>query len=275
MKKLSLLVTGWVLGLFSLVAQADMLVLVHGYLGTAHSWEASGINSVLEQNGWQRAGVVHAGPAGIQLVPGPGQQSANKVYTVELPSIAPLTLQAQQLQAMLRELSARHPGEPLYIAGHSAGGVVARLALVRDPSISANALVTIASPHLGTARAIEALEETDGSGPIGWIKDFFGGDLYHTVKHSWGALVELTPAHPGNMLFWLNSQKHPDIAYHSIVRTGPVGLGDELVPLFSQDMNNVPALKGRSKVQAVSADHSLNPRDGVMLVQVISAAGKG
>lgn len=134
--------------------------------------------------------------------------------------------------------------------------------------------MTIASPHLATTRAIEALEETDGSGPIGMIKDFFGGDLYHTVKHSWGALVELTPAQPGNMLFWLNAQNHQDIAYHSIVCTGPVGLGGELVPLFSQDMNNVPALKGKSGVMPVATGHSLNSQDGVALVQLITA-GKG
>ncbi|OOZ36471.1 hypothetical protein [Solemya velesiana gill symbiont] len=127
MKKLSLQISAWILGLFSLAAQADVLVLVHGYLGSAHSWETSGVNSMLEQNGWQRAGVVHAAPAGIQVIPGPGQQAANKVYSVELPSIAPLILQGQQLQLMLRGLAARHPGESLYIAGHSAGGVVARL----------------------------------------------------------------------------------------------------------------------------------------------------
>ncbi|MES9846446.1 MAG: alpha/beta fold hydrolase [Candidatus Sedimenticola sp. 6PFRAG5] len=272
MKKLSLLFIGWILGLFSLTAQADLLVLVHGYLGSSHSWESSGVNSVLEQNGWQRAGLVYAGPGGIQVIPAAGQQADNKVYSVELPSVAPLTLQAQQLQLMLRQLAERHPGEPLYIAGHSAGGVVARLALVRDPSIEARALVTIASPHLGTARAIEALEETDGSGPVGMIKNLFGGDLYQTVKHSYGALVELTPAYPGNMLYWLNAQNHPDIEYHSIVRPGPVGLGDELVPLFSQDMNNVPALKGKSRVLPVATGHSLNPQDGATLVHLISAS---
>jgi triacylglycerol lipase len=270
MKKLLLLGFGMLMALTSLVARADVLVLVHGYLGSAHSWEESGVSAVLDSRGWKRAGMVVPAPGGAQLIAAPvtGSQGDNRVYSVELPSMAPLMVQADQLQMMLKAVAERHPAERLILAGHSAGGVVARLALVRGSR--ADALITIASPNLGTARAIEALDATDGSGPIGMIKDFFGGELYHTVKHSWGVLVDLTPAHPGSLLYWLNAQRHPAIEYYSVVRTGPVGLGDELVPIFSQDLNNVPALKGKAEVLPLAAGHQLNPQDGAALLSIIN-----
>ncbi|MCG8427787.1 MAG: alpha/beta fold hydrolase [Chromatiales bacterium] len=255
----------------SATAKADVLVLVHGYLGSGHSWEQSGVNAVLEQNGWIRAGLLFSGPQGIQIIPVAGGDAANKVYAVELPSTAPLTLQADHLRAMLNTLSARHPDEPIILAGHSAGGVVARLALVRSGVGNIKALITIASPHLGTGRAIQALEATNSSGPTGFLKNMFGGSTYHTVKNSWGALLDLTPPRPGNMLYWLNGQTHPDIAYYSVVRSGPTGLGDELVPLYSQDMNNIPALQGKVEVRMAHAAHSLTPQDGATLVDILSA----
>ncbi len=252
--------------LSSLGARADVLVLIHGYMGSAASWEASGVSSALAANGWAPAGV----QAGPRFLPGPGVEAGDKFYTVELPSLAPLTIQADQLQAELQQIAARHPGEPLILAAHSAGGVVARIVLVRGGVPNARALVTIASPHLGTIRALEALDATDDSGPIGWFKDFFGGGLYHAVKASWGALLDLTPAAPGNLLFWLNQQPHPDIRYVSILRTGPVGLGDELVAVFSQDMNNVPVLRGRSERITSYAGHALLPQDGEMLARLLA-----
>jgi hypothetical protein len=71
-------------------------------------------------------------------------------------------------------------------------------------------------------------------------------------------------------LFWLNSQKHPDIAYHSIIRTGPVGMGDELVPVFSQDMNSIQAIQGKSHVTVVNSSHILNMQDGVEIARILS-----
>lgn len=244
-------------------------MLVHGYLGSSLSWEAGGVVPLLERHGWRRAGLLRIGPAGIERRPGPGAEAANKVYSVDLPSTAPLMVQADLLAALLRDLKTRHPDEPLYLAGHSAGGVVARLLLVRHPRIGAASLITIAAPHTGTLRAVEALDETDGSGPVGWFRDLFGGNLYQTVKHSRGVLIDLTPPHPGSLLHWLNLQPHPDIAYHSIVRPGPTGMGDELVPAFSQDMNSVPALRGRSRVVVSDAAHGLAPGDAVLLLGLI------
>jgi len=256
--------------LLSFSVHADVLVLVHGYMGSADSWEKSGVNGVLNTNGWHRAGIL----AGPRLIPGPGPgaQAVNKTYSVELPSLAPMMVQADHLQAMLRRVSTLNPGQPVIIAAHSAGGVVARIALVRGAVPNAKALITIATPHLGTGRAIQALEATNSSWPVGVVKNLFSNGLYRTVKNSRGALVDLMPAQPGSLLYWLNRQPHPEIAYYAILRTGPVGLGDELVPVFSQDMNNVPALEGRSEVIALASGHSLNREDGQSLVDILSGS---
>lgn len=271
MKYMKQLIIGTLIGLVSLTARADVLVLVHGYLGSAHSWEGSGVSAVLDANGWPRAGMLVGGPGGIQLIPAVASPSGdNSVYAVELPSIAPMMVQADHLQAMLASIAQRHPDEPVIVAAHSAGGVVARIVLVRNGIPNAKALITISTPHLGTLRAVQALDATDTPFPFCLVENFFGGDEYRIVKDSWGALIDLTPARPGNLLYWLNGQPHPDIAYHSILRTGPVGLGDELVPVFSQDMNNVYSLKGRSQVVAVATGHALNPQDGMALVKILS-----
>ena len=251
-------------------ARADIAVLVHGYLGSAYSWQDSGVNAALAANGWRPAGVLVTTPAGPLLPPITTSNIPRKTYAVELPSTAPLGVQSELLTQSLRALEKRHPKENITLVGHSAGGVVARMALVRGGAGQVKRLITIASPHMGTVRALEALDATDGSGPVGFVKDMFGGDLYHTVKHSWPILVDLAPPIPGTGLFWLNAQPHPKIEYISIVRGGPFGFaGDQIAPAFSQDMNSVPALRGRSQVRVVPADHALNPKDGVLLAQLM------
>jgi triacylglycerol lipase len=254
-------------GLVSLSAKADVAILVHGYLGSAASWERSGVTTVLSQQGWQPAGVLT--PRG--LIPLPGASSVNRFYTVELPSQAPIGVQARILSGMIQAVERQRPDEPMILVGHSAGGVVARMALVAGGVSDVAALITLASPHLGTLRAVEALDETDDPFPICLIKDFFGGDLYDVVRDSWGVLLDLTPERPGNLLFWLNRQPHPDVKYISIVRSGPVGLGDELVPAYSQDMNHVAALRGRSETRVTPVSHSLNPMDGSLLAELLNA----
>jgi len=251
--------------------RADVVILVHGYLGNAYSWESSGVNEVLASNGWHRAGLVIMARGGPRILSAVAPRTGNKVYTVELPSIAPLMIQADHLQSMLRLIASDNPDEPMILVGHSAGGVVARIVLVRNGGDGITGFVSIAAPQLGTARAIQALEATDSSGLLGGIKELFGGGLYQTVKHSRGALIDLAPAYPGSLLYWLNSQSHPDIPFHSVVRTGPVGTGDALVPLYSQDLNNVPALRGRSPVTAVASGHGLSRGDGHAIVSILAA----
>jgi pimeloyl-ACP methyl ester carboxylesterase len=257
----------------SVNAKADILVLVHGYLASADSWEASGINTMLEENGWKRGGLISSSPGTVTPVyVGPGYEAENKVYVVDLPAEAPIAVQTDQFLGMLATIRAMHPDESLIIVGHSAGGVVARMALVRGQPDNVKALITIASPHVGTTRANQAIEATDESGPFGFVKSFFGGSGYDTLRRSRGLLYDLAHPYPGSLLYWLNAQKHPDIQYVSVVRLNPVGfVGDELVPGYSQDMNNVPTIQGSSSVIVTPAGHTLGAQDGTTLLQILNS----
>jgi len=251
--------------------QADVLVLVHGYLASPVSWEESGINVSLDVQGWKRGGVFSNGPTGVQLYE-TGSKADNTVYVVDLPSDAPVVVQSDFLQGMLNTIRQKQPDESIIIVGHSAGGVVARMSLIRGGAKNVTALITIASPHVGTTRANEAINATNESGPFGMVKNLFGGSDYNTLKRSRGLLFDLIQPYPGNMLYWLNSQKHPDIKYISVVRLNPVGFaGDELVPGFSQDMNNVIALQGRSSVITTPAGHTLVQQDANTIVSILKS----
>jgi triacylglycerol lipase len=255
-------------GLGAPLAQAEVLVLVHGYLGAADTWDYTGVTTVLQQHGWSRAGVYIAGPGGVQLVPAAGRQQARKFYAVDLPSEAPVLIQVYLLNEILTSVSGRHAGEPVVLVGHSAGGVVARATLVRGNYPAVKTLITIASPHLGTFRAEQALDATDIPFPFSMFTDFFGGEAYDTAMRSRSLYVDLVRPQPGSLLYWLNGQPHPDIRYVSVVRADD-GPGDYVVPAFSQDMNNVPVLSGRSSVTTIPARHGLEPQDGAVLVKLL------
>jgi pimeloyl-ACP methyl ester carboxylesterase len=261
--------------LFSLMsishsALADITVLVHGFLGSPTSWDRSLISRQLEAAGWNRAGVIFQTPEGAMLSQQPGQIAGNEIYRVDLPSRAPLMFQANQLQNMISDLEKRHVDEDIVIIGHSAGGVVARAKLVKFGAGNVKKLITIASPHSGTGLALYALNKTHGSGPFGIVKSVLGGEKYHIARSSTGLLLDLVPPHPGSMLFWLNQQPHPALEYVSIVRGESFHRnGDDIVPGHSQDMNNVPALRGKSQVYFLPTEHSLNPLDGDFLTLLL------
>jgi len=271
MKKAILIVAVLVAGLFLSAARADVLVLVHGYLGGAWSWDTSGVTAVLEQHGWRRAGVFVAEPPGTRLIPAAGEAGKRKFYSVDLPSEAPIEVQAVYLRQVLDTINRRYPHEPVHLAAHSAGGVAARLALVRGDVGNIRTLITIASPHLGTGRAAQALDVTDVPFPLSLIPDFFGGSTWDTARRSRALYVDLVPQRPGSLLFWLNSVPHPDIAYYSVVRGTPAAVtGDYVVPGFSQDMNNVPALRGRSALVRVNSSyHGLSALDGSVIAGIL------
>ena len=260
------------LAVSSVTTKADVLVLVHGYLANADSWEFSGINNLLDANGWKRGGLLSSSPAmSAPFYVGPGSEADNKVYVVDLPAEAPIVIQTEQFLGMLATIQARHPQESVIIVGHSAGGVVARMALVSGRLENVKALITIASPHVGTTRANQAIDVTDESGPFGIVKSFFGGSGYDTLRRSRGLLFDLAHPHPGSLLYWLNMQRHPDIKYVSVVRLNPAGIaGDELVPGYSQDMNNVPPIHGSSSVIVTPAGHMLVAQDGTTLLQILN-----
>ena len=252
-------------------AQADIMLLIHGFLGHAFSWEKSGINIELQRLGWQRAGTFEGGPYGPQLLVTPQNGAKNLVYTATLPFEAPVMVQADILKNIIDIIQQQHPDEQLILVGHSAGGVVARMLLVRYQSKNIKGLITIASPHVGTAKADQALDITANHGPFNIVKHVIGGDDYDALKHSRGLMHDLMYPKPGNLLYWLNSQPHPDIHYASIIRLDKDREnGDKYVPAFSQNMNNVPALFGRSSVLITPASHSLAPQDASTIVSIIA-----
>ena len=238
-------------------SHADTMVLIHGYLGDIHSWESSGVAATLQQNGWQRAGF---------SVPHP---NGHRFYSVNLPSEAPVSVQANYLRPILKQISRRHPGDRMILVGHSAGGVLARYMVVEQVVPNIDTLITIASPHIGTPRADQALDFANTGFPFSLFQWFFTNDLYHVSRSGAGLFVDLLAPRPGNLLYWLNGQTHPRVHYYSIIRRFSRGRGDQMVPSFSQDMNNVPALRGRSGTLVVDLPHTLHPIDGQNILSIL------
>ncbi len=249
-------------------AMADVLVLIHGYLGDSDSWYESGVADVLEKAGWQDAGKVRLTPSRkVVFSPKSRRRASRRFYAVDLPSEAPLRIQADILVLYLRAIHRRHPRERLILVGHSAGGVVARLAMVEHPEIPVYALITIASPHLGTEKAEMALTGT--MSPLGFIAPLMGAGK---LNLSQGLFADLVRERPGTFLYWLNHQKHPKAIYISIVRKkGGILSGDFIVPPYSQDMNHVYALRGKAKTIVTEGGHGLRREDGVLLVRLLKS----
>lgn len=264
-----------ILLIFSMVlsatVNADVVVLVHGYHSGAYAWETSGISSILKENGWPRAGLYAPSDRTMQFLPGPAKNSVNKSIVVDLPSEAPVALQAHLLSQVLNDVRERYPAEAISLVGHSAGAIVARTALVRANAAGVRRLITIAAPNLGTERTLQALSATDIPWPFSMAADLFAGEGYNTVKRSRHLLIDLLPATPGTYLGWLNSQPHPQIEYIAIVRGQNLNLtGDWMVPGISQDLNNVAAIAGRAKVITVPSTHDLSAMDGAMLASLLN-----
>lgn len=278
LKKLQPFILIVILLLPTRVVVGDVLVLVHGYMSDASTWMVSGVIPVLTANGWHDAGILAMTPHGVQniLTSRTPQTQDKLVYSVDLPSQAPILLQARQLQVMLNFLAYKYPKETrITLLGHSAGGIVARTMLVTmqpQQQWNINALITIAAPHLGTFRAEQALDATDTPFPFSIISDFFGGTTYHAVKNSHVLLNELARPYPGSLLYWLNLQPHPELRYFSIVHNVVPGPGgdDGVVPGYSQDMNMVWALRGKSTSVGLPSPHNLEMRDGILVLNILS-----
>ena len=259
------------------IANADVLVLIHGYMGSPNSWEKSRINNVLERNGWQRGGLII--PDTREYFPDPinklsSDRAKNITYVIDMPWMRPLEEQADYLDIAMQRVFKMRPDEDVTLVGHSAGALVARIWLVQHYQPSVIRLISIAAPNLGTPRAIDALELTDPIiGPLDAVRSMFGGKLYNTVRHSRNLVYDFTPPSRSNpnILYWLNQQPHPDIEYISVVREDRRGHDkDWLITANSQDLNNVPALHGRAKSYIVSQDHPLNREDGHLLAAILA-----
>jgi triacylglycerol lipase len=258
-------------------ANADVLVLIPGYMGSPDSWEKTGINNLLEDHGWQRGGLII--PDTREYFPDPvhrlsSDRAENISYVIDMPWMRPLDEQAVYLDVAMQRVFKMRPDENITLIGHSAGALAARLWLVQYYKPSVIRLVSIAAPNLGTTRAIDALELTDPIfAPIDAVRNMFGGKLYNTVRRSRDLVYDFTPPsrHNPNVLYWLNQQAHPDIEYVSVVREDRRGYDkDWLVSADSQDLNNVRALRGKSKTYIVSQNHPLSREDGHLLVTILT-----
>ena len=250
------------------LSHADTLLLVHGYLGNANSWFESGVTRVLQQAGWRFGGVLSNGPQGVTVSPdnSAGDNAQKRYYVMTLPSEAPFEYQQQLLTPMVRALRSRYPDERLSIAGHSLGGVLGRYVMVQNPDLKVDTLITIASPHLGTDKAELAL--LAGSTPLSMMAPMLGSG---TINRSRSLYSQLVKEAPGTFLYWLNHQPHPDANYFSVIRKDGEGIsiGDMVVPTYSQDMNHVAALRGRSYTRHSSSDHGLEAEDGRNILRAL------
>ncbi len=243
---------------------AEQLLLLPGYHEAGREWHYRGATQPLLANGWREGGILIATPYGIQAqtLPNAPTAPANTptFWFAELATEAPLEFQQQQLAAQVSWLKSRYPHEPIHLAGHSAGGVVARLLMVRQPQLQIASLTTIAAPHLGTGMA-EVGHLAAGS-PLSPLLPLFGAE---SLNRSEWLMHDLSRESSGNLLFWLNRQPHPESRYLSVIRkSGSLleGEGDWIVNSSSQNMNFVPALANRSAVILAGGDHQLNSWDG-------------
>ena len=252
-------------------ATAETLVLVHGYLGGADSWRTNGVTEVLEQHGWRDGGHLTAGSQGVSLR-GPDNLGSRRFYTLNLPTQSSLLTQANQLSRYLVYLRTCFPNTALILAGHSAGGVVARLTMVQQPDVGVTTLITIASPHLGTESAEIGLALSQS--PLGWFAPLVGAGA---LNRSQELYRDLARENLSNILYWLNRQPHPAAVYTSIVRGKDHrfhGFSDLFMTTFSQDMNHVYSLRGRVQTIATSGPHGLRADDGTLIVKILSSLNR-
>ena len=218
---------------------ANTIVLVHGYDNHSNIWQATGI--------YQR------------LITSFGRQHA--VFAVELPNKQPVDIQARSLNDQLSNIS-RSTNQPIILVGHSNGGLVARYLLTKNTGLNIQGLITIASPHLGSGAALVS-HLFNNSSPFGVITDILGPSHLKTSK-----ILYSNTRRGSNFLRRLNSMPHPNLCYVSIIRKK--GLLSNLVSAQdSQNMNNIPALKGQSRILLSHDEHALNHRDFGPIAQAL------
>jgi pimeloyl-ACP methyl ester carboxylesterase len=247
---------------------AKTVVFVHGFQSNGMEWRTNGVTSPLLQRGWRDGGhfiMTAQGPYNPQ--PPLAARPEQVFYTLSLPSGSPILLQASLLDSYLQSIYAQRQ-EPLTLVGHSAGGVVARSWLVRTATVPVDALITIATPHLGTPLADVAKQAAQT--PMATFANHAGFSQW--LEKAENLYSDLSPETPGKFLYWLNHQPHPFIRYVSIVRDNEPRPDryDFTVPTYSQDMNNVFALRGASEVFSVKGSHFPSVYDGFALAEILS-----
>lgn len=247
-------------------AMADVMILLHGHLGSHLDWRISGFNDVLQAAGWHDGGTIDTVENHVRLNP-VRHAGDDTFYALDLPSEAGLDVQAARLDDALQQILPRHRGAKIIFTGFSAGGVVARLYMVRHPQLPVRALCTIASPHLGTDSAALALLAADSG--LSAYASALGADF---INHSQALYRDLMPEQAGNFLYKLNREPHPPARYIAIVRVNTEAEpGDWVVPVDSQDMNNVVALRGKVQTITTPGVHGVLAADARHLLSALAA----
>ena len=260
--------------LFSLsvsqTAKADILLLVHGFQSDMLTWQRAGIITILEKHGWVKTDYLMATPEGIVPLHTPEKIPEKKIVSLQLPSDIQLRVQANMFTAALHYLADQYPDDKVIIVGHSLGGLTARLSLVKNGVFQVKALITIASPHLGTNLAMIGMHELNDNFMVKMVKRMFGGGQYQMLERSAPVIYDILPEQPGNMLYALNRQPHPNIKYTSVVRTYKNGqLGDPIVPGYSQDMHSVAAIRRASTRIIQGSKHELTAQDAYSILNAL------
>lgn len=248
---------------------AETVLLVHGYLSNSNDWRRAGVVAELGRAGWMDAGTLSPSEGGVVRGPALSGETHKRLYTVALPDHAPLQVQAGLLADAVYWVHKRHPNEAVAVVGHSAGGVIARLMMVQQPQTRVSELISIASPHLGTESA--NLGVLAGQSPLAELAPLLGAGKF---TQSLGLYQDLVREHPGSLLYWLNRQDHPPARYVCAIReNGGMDLGELVVPAWSQDLNRVPALRGRAERHVLTGYHGLSETDGQWLADILGSGG--
>lgn len=246
---------------------ADIAVLVHGYHSSGNAWR-SGITQLLGNNGWNDAGF-YTPQGNFGLFGKPLNNSGKHIVTAELPSEAPVEIQADLLTQYLNDINERFPEQKIHLVAHSAGGIVARLALInhynQSKQFNVVQLITIATPHLGSLIADVANRASDT--PLGIIAPFVGADEINRAEILYKQLGREEKNH---FLYRLNRQPHPPIKYTSIIRgDSSIMNGDWLVSSSRQNMALVPAIGANAQIILTPGDHHLKYADGYLLLALL------
>ncbi len=253
--------------LFTHISQAETMVLIHGYLSDSKSWRKDNLRQPLFKSGWVDGGNYSSSKQGVLT---PSTQSlkhkGSVFYTVDLPYDAAIEHQAMVLGAYLHHLYSQRK-EPLILVGHSVGGIVARAYVTMKNTQPVNILISIATPHLGTP--VAKLSKIAAKTPLNIASRIVGAK---NLKQSLPLFFDIREEsqEKAGYLYWLNHHQHPAIRYFSIVRDNKsLRTFDFVVPPFSQDMNNIWALKGQSTVVISKGNHFLNKRDMKIIADIV------
>ena len=67
--------------------------------------------------------------------------------------LGPIQIAIDELKIALSTVRNKWPDNPVYLVGHSRGGLIARRFLMEEPATDIEGIITIASPHSGTSMA--------------------------------------------------------------------------------------------------------------------------